>query len=127
MQDQEFRFYQEASITLFLNIQCAWYLSARGRLIFQASCVGRVDRLRSGENCGAGETRSRSFRAAHSGAAPSAVSAAVQQYLPGQRSRQSGHFAKHDLDDVADGIARIFGPPRTLEPTIHKQLQQIES
>src|SRR5271169_2223351 len=50
-----------------------------------------------------------------------AVSAAVQQCPPGDGHWQAGHLAKHDLNDVPDGIGGIFRPPGAFQPSIDEQ------
>jgi hypothetical protein len=57
-----------------------------------------------------------------------AVSARVQQERgPRNRRGESGHFAKHDLDDVPDGVGRILGSAATTQSAIDEELKQIES
>src|SRR5207253_1913398 len=79
----------------------------------------------SGERCGAGSEPVSPCRPLRLGSG--AASATVQQCRPRNGLGQGGHLAQHDLNEVPDGIGGIFGPPRTFQPAIDKQLQQIES
>ena len=55
------------------------------------------------------------------------VSAGVQQESRPRNGRgESGHFAKHNLDDVTDGVGRILRSAATTQPAIDEQLKQIE-
>ena len=60
------------------------------------------------------------------GAAPTLVSARVQESRPRNGRGKSGHIAKHDLDDVSDRIDGILRPSATTQPPIDEQLKQIE-
>ena len=91
------------------------------------SVVGRVDRLLAGKAAGLVRIRAGASAPPTQARLPAAGSAAVQQCRPRKRLWQGGHFAKHDLDDVTDRVGGIFGPPRTFQPAIDEQLQQIES
>jgi hypothetical protein len=54
-------------------------------------------------------------------------SACVQQERGPRNWRgESGHLAKHDLDDVTDGVGRILGSAATTQPAIDEQLKQIK-
>ena len=56
-----------------------------------------------------------------------AVSTGVrQQSRPRNGFGQCGHIAKHDLDDVPDGISRVLGSAATTKPPIDEQLKEIE-
>jgi hypothetical protein len=98
------------------------FLGSGYRLWYKSTASER-GKLRAGLGA---EPLSRGFRAAHSGAAPSTGSAAVQQGPPRERLGQGGHFAKHDLDDVPDRVGGILGSSGTFQATINEQLQQIE-
>jgi hypothetical protein len=56
------------------------------------------------------------------------VSAAIEEESrPRNGLGESGHFAKHDLDDMPDGISRVLGSAATAKPPIDEQLKEIES
>ena len=69
----------------------------------------------------------RCIRARPFGRGSGARSAGVQQQRgPRNRRRKSGHFAKHDFNDVTDGVGGILRSAATTQPAIDEQLQQIE-
>ena len=53
--------------------------------------------------------------------------AGVQERRPWNGLWQGGDIAEHDLDDVPDRVAWIFGAPVAFQPSIDEQLKQIES
>jgi len=56
------------------------------------------------------------------------VSAAIEEKSrPRNGLGESGHFAKHDLDDVPDRVSRILRSAATIQPPIDEQLKQIKS
>ena len=85
----------------------------------------RVYRLQTGKDAGLVESAP-DLRAAQMGAGSGAVLAGVQQCRPGNGCGQGSYFAEHYFDDVADGVGRIFGPPRAFQPAVDEQLQQVE-
>jgi hypothetical protein len=55
------------------------------------------------------------------------VSAAIEEKSrPRNGFGESGYFAKHDLDDMPDGIRRVLGSAATTQPPIDEQLKEIE-
>ena len=71
----------------------------------------------------AGWFGSRGLRAAHLGAVP-----ALRQLVERARNGlgQGGHLAKHDLDEIPDGVGGVSGPPTPFQPSVNEELKQVE-
>ena len=88
-----------------------------------------VDQLSSeppskGEECGRGSAPA--LRAAPLGRGSGAISARIQERRPWNGLGQSSHIAKHDLDNVSDGVGGILGSTGTSQPSIDEELKEIE-
>ncbi len=50
-----------------------------------------------------------------------------EKRTPGNRLGKGSDLSKHHLDDMADGVGRVFGSSRPLQSSVDEQLQEIES
>ena len=85
--------------------------------------MSRVNRLLAGKTRAGSEAGA---LAPPSGRGSGAESGGIQERRPGDGFWQSGDVAKHDFDDMADGVGGIDRAAGPLEAPVNEQLKQIE-
>ena len=50
----------------------------------------------------------------------------VEQSCPGDGFRKGSDLAKHDFDDMADGVGWILGSAGSFQATVDEQLEKVE-